>query len=125
MKLVDIKNMKEEQARDILEKEIIIKDSDLVRDICLVLENNYNTVMQLKVYSDQLKKKIEKGVFNYSLSLVGVKNIIDKSIKEFYIKPFYSKGSRIDNIISNDDRIHIYIYFLEDIMEELRAEIEI
>ena len=101
MKLENKTNIKEvTQINDIkivlsniqeLDQEIIknIKSTDehLTTELILYIENDFELYQKLKIYKELLIKKINKGIFNYSLSVKGIKNIIDDGIKE-YIKLF-------------------------------------
>lgn len=118
MKLVDIVKISREQGKEIYLNENVLGDPDAVRDIYLTLENNYNTVKELEYYRESLRKKVKKDSFNYGLALKGIKTIIDKNIKENYMRLFCS-STRIDSLLSNDDRIYLYIYFLEFILEDI------
>lgn len=119
MLLNQIVEIKETEGREIFLNESIIVDYDAVRDIYLTLENNYKTVKELEYYGESLKKKIDKDVFNYGLALKGIRTIIDNNIKSEYMKLFCNT-QRIDNLLCADDRIYIYIYFLESILEDVR-----
>ena len=85
--------------------------------------SNYKTVKELEVYGENLKKKINKDIFNYGLALKGIRNIIDKNIKSEYIDVFCSTDTNLKNLINIDDRIYLYIYFLESLLEDIREEI--
>ena len=121
MKLVNLVKVTEAEGREIYLSESIIKDADAIRDVYLTLENNYKTVEELELYGESLEKKISKGAFNYGLALKGIRNIIDKNIKSEYMKKFCSH-TNINNFLDIDDRIYLYIYFLEDLIEEARDE---
>ena len=119
MKLNQIETMKEAEAKEIFLNESIVVDPDCVRDICLTLENTFTTVKQIEAYRDSLEKKINKGIFDYGLALKGIKPIIDQNIKDKYMKLFCN-NQRIDSFLCIDDRIYLYIYFLESILEDIR-----
>lgn len=123
MQLVDIVKINEVEGKEIYLNESIIKDYDMVRDLYLTLENNYKTVKELETYGENLKKKINKDIFNYGLALKGIRNIIDKNIKSEYIEVFCSTDTNLKNLINIDDRIYLYIYFLESLLEDIREEI--
>lgn len=98
-----------------LNKEIIknIKSSDehLTTELILFIENDFKSYQRLMIYKKSLIKKIRKNTFNYSLSIKGIKNIIDDGIKE-YIKLF-TNYTKISQFINNNDRLFIYNYFIE------------
>ena len=119
MLLNQIETMKEAEAKEIFLNESIIKDYDAVRDVYLTLENIYKTIKELEYYGESLKKKIDKDVFNYGLALKGIRTIIDNNIKSEYMKLFCN-NHRIDSFLCIDDRIYLYIYFLESILEDIR-----
>ena len=122
MKLVDIVKVTEEQGKEIYLSESIINATDLVRDLCLTLENNSKTVKELEQYGETLKKKIDKNIFNYGLALKGIRAIIDRNIKSEYMELF-CENTNLNNFICIDDRIYLYIYFLETIiLEAIREE---
>ena len=121
MRLVNLVKVTEAEGREIYLNESIIKDADAVRDVYLTLENNYKTVKELELYGESLEKKILKGAFNYGLALKGIKNIIDKNIKSEYMEK-YCSHTNINNFLDIDDRIYLYIYFLEYLIEEARDE---
>ena len=128
MKLENKTNIKEvTQINDIkivlsniqeLDQEIIknIKSTDehLTTELILYIENDFELYQKLKIYKELLIKKINKGIFNYSLSVKGIKNIIDDGIKE-YIKLF-TNCTKISQFINNNDRLFIYNYFIEKIL---------
>lgn len=128
MKLENKTNIKEvTQINDIkivlsniqeLDKEIIksIKSSDehLTTELILFIENDFKSYQRLMIYKKSLIKKIRKNTFNYSLSIKGIKNIIDDGIKE-YIKLF-TNCTKISDFINNNDRLFIYNYFIEKIL---------
>ena len=128
MKLENKTNIKEvTQINDIkivlsniqeLDQEIIknIKSSDehLTTELILFIENDFKSYQRLMIYKKSLIKKIRKNTFNYSLSIKGIKNIIDDSIKE-YIKLF-TNYTKISDFINNNDRLFIYNYFIEKIL---------
>ena len=122
MKLVNLTNINQVEGREIYISESIVKDVDAVRDITLTLENNYNTVKQLESYFTTLEKKINKGCFDYGLALKGIKAILDRNIKSEYLQK-YCNTSRIDSLLCVEDRIYIYIYFLEEMIEDIREEL--
>ena len=101
-----------------LDQEIIknIKSTDehLTTELILYIENDFELYQKLKIYKELLIKKINKGIFNYSLSVKGIKNIIDDGIKE-YIKLF-TNCTKISQFINNNDRLFIYNYFIEKIL---------
>ena len=128
MKLENKTNIKEvTQINDIkivlsniqeLDQEIIknIKSSDehLTNELILYIENDFELCQKLKIYKELLIKKINKGIFNYSLSVKGIKNIIDSGIKK-YMKDFTTL-TKISYFINNNDRLYIYNYFVEKIL---------
>ena len=128
MKLENKTNIKEvTQINDIkivlsniqeLDQEIIksIKSSDehLTNELILYIENDFELYQKLKIYKELLIKKINKGIFNYSLSVKGIKNIIDSGIKK-YMKDFTTL-TKISYFINNNDRLYIYNYFVEKIL---------
>ena len=101
-----------------LDQEIIknIKSTDehLTTELILFIENDFKSYQRLTTYKKSLIKKIQKDIFNYSLSVKGIKNIIDDSIKE-YIKLF-TNYTKISDFINNNDRLFIYNYFIEKIL---------
>ena len=101
-----------------LDQEIIknIKSSDehLTTELILFIENDFKSYQRLTTYKKSLIKKIRKNTFNYSLSIKGIKNIIDDGIKE-YIKLF-TNYTKISQFINNNDRLYIYNYFVEKIL---------
>ena len=101
-----------------LDQEIIknIKSSDehLTNELILYIENDFELYQKLKIYKELLIKKINKGIFNYSLSVKGIKNIIDSGIKK-YMKLF-TNCTKISQFINNNDRLFIYNYFIEKIL---------
>ena len=128
MKLENKTNIKEvTQINDVkivlsniqeLDQEIIknIKSSDehLTNELILYIENDFELYQKLKIYKELLIKKINKGIFNYSLSVKGIKNIIDSGIKK-YMKDFTTL-TKISYFINNNDRLYIYNYFVEKIL---------
>ena len=128
MKLENKTNIKEvTQINDIkivlsniqeLDQEIIknIKSSDehLTNELILYIENDFELCQKLKIYKELLIKKINKGIFNYSLSVKGIKNIIDSGVKK-YMKDFTTL-TKISYFINNNDRLYIYNYFVEKIL---------
>ena len=128
MKLENKTNIKEvTQINDIkivlsniqeLDQEIIknIKSTDehLTTELILYIENDFELYQKLKIYKELLIKKINKGIFNYSLSVKGIKNIIDSGIKK-YMKDFTTL-TKISYFINNNDRLYIYNYFVEKIL---------
>ena len=128
MKLENKANIKEvTQINDIkivlsniqeLDQEIIknIKSTDehLTTELILYIENDFELYQKLKIYKELLIKKINKGIFNYSLSVKGIKNIIDSGIKK-YMKDFTTL-TKISYFINNNDRLYIYNYFVEKIL---------
>ena len=128
MKLENKTNIKEvTQINDIkivlsniqeLDQEIIksIKSSDehLTNELILYIENDFELYQKLSTYKELLMKKINKGIFNYSLSVKGIKNIIDSGIKK-YMKDFTTL-TKISYFINNNDRLYIYNYFVEKIL---------
>ena len=101
-----------------LDQEIIknIKSTDehLTTELILYIENDFELYQKLKIYKELLIKKINKGIFNYSLSVKGIKNIIDSGIKK-YMKDFTTL-TKISYFINNNDRLYIYNYFVEKIL---------
>ena len=128
MKLENKTNIKEvTQINDIkivlsniqeLDQEIIknIKSSDehLTNELILYIENDFELYQKLSTYKELLMKKINKDIFNYSLSVKGIKNIIDNGIKK-YMKDFTTL-TKISYFINNNDRLFIYNYFIEKIL---------
>ena len=128
MKLENKTNIKEvTQINDIkivlsniqeLDQEIIknIKSTDehLTTELILYIENDFELYQKLKIYKELLIKKINKGIFNYSLSVKGIKNIIDSSVKK-YMKDFTTL-TKISYFINNNDRLYIYNYFVEKML---------
>ena len=128
MKLENKTNIKEvTQINDIkivlsniqeLDQEIIksIKSSDehLTTELILYIENDFELYKKLSTYKELLMKKINKDIFNYSLSVKGMKNIIDNGIKK-YMKDFTTL-TKISYFINNNDRLYIYNYFVEKIL---------
>ena len=128
MKLENKTNIKEvTQINDIkivlsniqeLDQEIIknIKSTDehLTTELILYIENDFELYQKLKIYKELLIKKINKGIFNYSLSVKGIKNIIDSGVKK-YMKDFTTL-TKISYFINNNDRLYIYNYFVEKIL---------
>ena len=128
MKLENKTNIKEvTQINDIkivlsniqeLDQEIIknIKSTDehLTTELILYIENDFELYQKLKIYKELLIKKINKGIFNYSLSVKGIKNIIDNGIKK-YMKDFTTL-TKISYFINNNDRLYIYNYFVEKML---------
>ena len=119
MLLNQIVEIKETEGREIFLSESIVKDCDAVRDVYLVLENTLTTVRQLEAYGASLEKKINKGIFDYGLALKGIKAIVDQNIKNEYMAK-YCNNQRIDSFLCIDDRIYLYIYFLESLIEDIR-----
>ena len=101
-----------------LDQEIIqnIKSSDehLTTELILFIENDFKSYQRLTTYKKSLIKKIQKDIFNYSLSVKGIKNIIDDGIKK-YMKDFTTL-TKISYFINNNDRLFIYNYFIEKIL---------
>ena len=101
-----------------LDQEIIknIKSTDehLTTELILYIENDFELYQKLKIYKELLIKKINKGIFNYSLSVKGIKNIIDNGIKK-YMKDFTTL-TKISYFINNNDRLYIYNYFVEKML---------
>ena len=128
MKLENKTNIKEvTQINDIkivlsniqeLDQEIIknIKSTDehLTTELILYIENDFKSYQRLTTYKKSLIKKIQKDIFEYSLSVKGIKSIIDDGIKE-YIKLF-TNCTKISQFINNNDRLFIYNYFIEKIL---------
>ena len=128
MKLENKTNIKEvTQINDIkivlsniqeLDQEIIknIKSSDehLTNELILFIENDFELYQKLSTYKELLMKKINKDIFNYSLSVKGIKNIIDSGVKK-YMKDFTTL-TKISYFINNNDRLYIYNYFVEKIL---------
>ena len=128
MKLENKTNIKEvTQINDIkivlsniqeLDQEIIknIKSSDehLTNELILYIENDFELCQKLSTYKELLMKKINKDIFNYSLSVKGIKNIIDNGIKK-YMKDFTTL-TKISYFINNNDRLFIYNYFVEKML---------
>ena len=128
MKLENKTNIKEvTQINDIkivlsniqeLDQEIIknIKSTDehLTTELILYIENDFELYQKLSTYKELLMKKINKDIFNYSLSVKGMKNIIDNGIKK-YMKDFTTL-TKISYFINNNDRLYIYNYFVEKIL---------
>ena len=128
MKLENKTNIKEvTQINDIkivlsniqeLDQEIIknIKSTDehLTTELILYIENDFELYQKLSTYKELLMKKINKDIFNYSLSVKGIKNIIDNGIKK-YMKDFTTL-TKISYFINNNDRLFIYNYFIEKIL---------
>ena len=128
MKLENKTNIKEvTQINDVkitlsniqkLDQEIIqnIKSSDehLTTELILFIENDFKSYQRLTTYKKSLIKKIQKDIFNYSLSVKGIKNIIDDGIKK-YMKDFTTL-TKISYFINNNDRLYIYNYFVEKIL---------
>ena len=128
MKLENKTNIKEvTQINDIkivlsniqeLDQEIIknIKSTDehLTTELILYIENDFELYQKLSTYKELLMKKINKDIFNYSLSVKGIKNIIDNGIKK-YMKDFTTL-TKISYFINNNDRLYIYNYFVEKIL---------
>ena len=128
MKLENKTNIKEvTQINDIkivlsniqeLDQEIIknIKSTDehLTTELILYIENDFELYQKLKIYKELLIKKINKGIFNYSLSVKGIKNIIDSGVKK-YMKDFTTL-TKISYFINNNDRLYIYNYFVEKML---------
>ena len=128
MKLENKTNIKEvTQINDIkivlsniqeLDQEIIknIKSTDehLTTELILYIENDFELYQKLKIYKELLIKKINKGILNYSLSVKGIKNIIDSGVKK-YMKDFTTL-TKISYFINNNDRLFIYNYFVEKML---------
>ena len=128
MKLENKTNIKEvTQINDIkivlsniqeLDQEIIknIKSTDehLTTELILYIENDFELYQKLSTYKELLMKKINKDIFNYSLSVKGIKNIIDNGIKK-YMKDFTTL-TKISYFINNNDRLYIYNYFVEKML---------
>lgn len=103
-----IKNMNMDQINTL--KEI---DTDMVRDITLTLENNYNFYNSMKNYIISTQKKIKKETYNYSLTIKGMLNITDHFIKNEYIRN-YCNNQKISSVLSVNDRIIIARDILND-----------
>lgn len=112
--LNSMKNLSKAEVQNIINVASI--DEVKVNDVTLTLENNSIFYNNMKAYTKTVAKKKE---FNFGLGLKGIQNIIDKAIKEFYIKPFCTAGTRIDSFLSKEERLYIYDYFLNDVIEAL------
>lgn len=112
--LKDMKNLTKSEVESIISVSDI--DDTKVNDVILTLENNYNFYNDMKAYTKTVSKKKE---FNFGLGLKGIQNIVDRGIREFYIKLFCNAGTRIDYFLSKEERLYIYDYFLNDVIEAL------
>ena len=112
--LKDMRNLSKAEVENIINVASI--DEVKVNDVALTLENNSIFYNNMKAYTKTVAKKKQ---FNFGLGLKGIQNIIDKAIKEFYIKPFCTAGTRIDSFLSKEERLYIYDYFLNDVIEAL------
>lgn len=95
-------------------KSVKTTDEHLTTELILYIENDFELYQKLTTYKELLIKKINKGIFNYSLSVKGIKNIIDSGIKK-YMKDFTTL-TKISDFINNNDRLFIYNYFIEKIL---------
>lgn len=107
--LSNIQDLNEEMI-----KSVESTDEHLTTELILYIENDFESYQKLKTYKELLIKKINKGIFNYSLSVKGIKNIIDSGIKK-YMKDF-TTFTKISYFINNNDRLYIYNYFVEKML---------
>lgn len=112
MTLTNIKDMTEESI-----KNIETTDEHLTTELILFTENEYDIYKNLECYKENLRKKIEKDIFDYSKAVHGVRNIIDDSIKR-YLRLF-TTYTRISDYIDINNRIYIYKYFVDDIIDKI------
>ena len=89
-------------------------DKHLTTELILYIENDFESYQKLTTYKELLIKKINKDIFNYSLSVKVIKNIIDSGIKK-YMKDF-TTFTKISYFINNNDRLYIYNYFVEKML---------
>ena len=111
MTLANIKDMTEESI-----KNIEATDEHLTTELILFTANEYDIYKNLQCYKENLRKKIDKNIFDYAKAVHGVRNIIDTSIKR-YLKLF-TTYTRISDYISVNDRIYIYKHFIDEILND-------
>lgn len=105
--LSNLKNINKEDAA-----QLEPQDADAVREIILGAENNRGIYELLKQYKiNTIDKHIKNNTFIYGAALQGVKNIIDRYIKH-YIKEYSEPGAAIKDLLTVNDRVYIYDYFL-------------
>lgn len=111
MTLTNIKDMTKESI-----KNIETTDEHLTTELILFTENEYDICKNLECYKENLRKKIDKNIFDYAKAVHGVRNIIDISIKR-YLKLF-TTYTRISDYINVNDRIYIYKNFVDKILND-------
>lgn len=105
--LSNLKNISKEDAA-----QLEPQDADTVRELILSAENDGPTYELLKQYKvNTLDKKIKNNSFIYGAALQGIKNILDKYIKD-YLKNYCGAGMKIKDLLTTNDRVYIYDYFL-------------
>ena len=116
---VTLKNLKNLTKEEI--NSLQANDEILVNDFVLSMENDYNTCKRLENISKNYSKKINKGVFNYSLGVKGLLSVVEYFGNE-YIKQYYPKNTKYTNLVSINDRFIIACNLLNNILENLKEE---
>lgn len=115
MKKVSIKTMLTMSKQELFNINPI--DEITINDLNLTMENDSKFYENTLVYAKNLSKKQAKGTFNYNLALKGAFNLVNNYIKYSYIPNNCSRNTRIDNLISVNDRIILSKMLLDEILE--------